>query len=129
MTPSRCAGSSNPIARCRRLTLVPPAICSKRSSRDLAQLGHAFAIAGKHKDALKLLQELKELSKKEYVSPFSFALVFAGLGNKSQALAWLEKAYKGRDGAVPFLKVNPKLAPLHSYYHFQDLVRRMNFPA
>jgi tetratricopeptide (TPR) repeat protein len=99
------------------------------SSRDLAQLGHAFAIAGKQKDALKVLQELKELSKKEYVSPFSFALVFAGLGNTRQALAWLEKAYKRRDGALPFLKVNPKLAPLHSDSHFQDLVRRLNLPA
>jgi TolB-like protein/Flp pilus assembly protein TadD len=103
--------------------------CSKRSSRDLAQLGHAFAIAGKQKNALKLLQELKELSKKEYVSPFSFALVFVGLGNTRQALAWLEKAYKRRDGALPFLKVNPKLAPLHSDSHFQDLVRRLNLPA
>jgi len=103
--------------------------CSKRSSRDLAQLGHAFALAGKQKDALKLLQELKELSKKEYVSPFSFVLVFAGLGNTSQALAWLEKAYKTRDGALPFLNVNPRLAPLHSDSHFQDLLRRLHLPA
>jgi len=102
--------------------------CSGRSSRGLAQLGHALAIAGKQKDALKLLRELKELSRKEYVSPFSFALVFVGLGNESQALGWLERAYKARDGALPFLRVNPRLAPLHSDSHFQDLVRRLNFP-
>jgi TolB-like protein/Flp pilus assembly protein TadD len=102
---------------------------SGRNSRDLASLAHAFAIAGKQRAALKLLQELRELSKKRYVSPYSFALVFAGLGNKNQALAWLEKAYKGRDGALPFIKVNPRLAPLHSETHFQDLVRRLNFPA
>ena len=103
--------------------------CSGRSSRDLASLAHTFAIAGKQSDTLKLLQELKDLSKKRYVSPYSFALVFAGLGNKSQALVWLEKAYQGLDGALPFIKVNPRLAPLHSDSHFRDLVRRMNFPA
>jgi tetratricopeptide (TPR) repeat protein len=102
---------------------------SGHNSRDLASLAHAFAIAGKQRDALELLQELRKLSKKRYVSPYSFALVFAGLGNKSQALVWLDKAYKGRDGALPFIKVNPRLASLHSDSHFEDLVRRMNFPA
>jgi TolB-like protein/Flp pilus assembly protein TadD len=102
---------------------------SGRSSRDLASLAHAFAIAGKQRDALKLLQELREQSNKRYVSPYSFALVFAGLGNKREAVAWLEKAYEGLDGALPFIKVNPRLAPLHSDRRFQDLVRRMNFPA
>jgi TolB-like protein/Flp pilus assembly protein TadD len=102
---------------------------SGRNSRDLASLAHAFAIAGKQRSALKLLQELRELSKKRYVSPYSFALVFAGLGNKREALAWLEKAYQTLDGAIPFIKVNPRLVPLQSDSRFQDLVRRMNLPA
>ncbi|HVH69490.1 MAG TPA: hypothetical protein VNB49_00065, partial [Candidatus Dormibacteraeota bacterium] len=92
-------------------------------------LAHAFAIAGKRRAALKLLHELKDLSKKRYVSSYSFALVYAGLGNKSEALAWLEKAYSERDGALPFLNVNPRLAPLRSDPRFRDLVWRMNFPA
>jgi TolB-like protein/Tfp pilus assembly protein PilF len=103
--------------------------CSGRSYRYLALLAHALAIAGKRRAALKLLQELKNLSKKKYVSAYSFALMFTGLGNKSQALGWLEKAYKARDGALPFLNVDPRLAPLHSDSHFRDLVRRLNFPA
>lgn len=103
--------------------------CSRGSSRDLASLAYAFGIAGKQKEALKLLQGIKGLSRRSYVSPYSFALVFTGLGNKSQALAWLEKAYKARDGAIPFIKENPRLAPLHSDSRFRDLVRRMHFPA
>ena len=103
--------------------------CSGRSSRDLASLAYSFAIAGKQKEALKLLQEIKGLSRKSYVSPFSFALVFTGLGNQREALAWLEKAYKACDGAIPFIRENPRLAPLHSDSRFRDLVRRMNFPA
>jgi len=101
---------------------------SGRSSRDLASLAYAYGIAGNQKEALKLLQEIKGLSRKSYVSPYSFALIFTGLGKKSQALAWLEKAYKARDGAIPFINENPRLAPLHSDSHFRDLVRRMNLP-
>jgi len=102
--------------------------CSGRSSRDLASLAHAYAVAGKRREAVKLLRELKQLSKKGYVSPYVFALVAAGLGNKTEAFAWLAKAYTRRDAALPFLKVNPRLAPLHSDPRFQRLVRRLNFP-
>jgi TolB-like protein/Flp pilus assembly protein TadD len=102
--------------------------CSGRSSRYVASLGHAYAVAGKSKEALKLLQELKETAKDKFVSPCAFALVFAGLGNKGQAFGWLARAYRERDGALPFVKVNPGLALLRSDGRFLDLVRRMNFP-
>lgn len=101
---------------------------SGRSSRYVASLSHAYAVAGKRREALKLLQELKENAKKGFVSPCCFALVFVGLGEKSRALAWLANAYSERDSALPFLKVNPRFAPLHSDNRFQNLVRRMNIP-
>jgi tetratricopeptide (TPR) repeat protein len=102
--------------------------CSGRSSRDLASLAHAYAVAGKREEALKLLQELNQISKRGYVSPYVFALVALGLGNKTEAFAWLAKAYTGLDSALPFLKVDPRLAPLRSDSRFRDLVRRLNFP-
>jgi TolB-like protein/Tfp pilus assembly protein PilF len=98
---------------------------SGRSSAYLAQLAHAYAVVGKRSEAMKLLQELKQVSKKRYVSPYAFALVFAGLGNKTQAFSWLERAYTARDGALPFLKVNPRFAPLHSDPRFCKLLRRI----
>jgi len=103
--------------------------CSERSSRDLASLAHAYAVAGKRREAVKLLEELKLFSKKGYVSPYAFALVFAGLGNRGQAFAWLAKAYAARDTALPFLKVNPRLAPLRSAPRFYKLLRRIGLSA
>ncbi len=102
--------------------------CSGRSSRDLASLAHAYAVAGKRREAVKLLEELKQISKRGYVSPYALALVAAGLGNKTETFARLAKAYTELDSALPFLKVNPRLAPLRSDSRFQDLVRRLNFP-
>jgi tetratricopeptide (TPR) repeat protein len=102
--------------------------CSGRSALYLASLAHACALAGQEKEARKLLQELKDVSNTRYVPPFFIALAYSGLGNQSQALAWLDRAYRGRDHHLSWLKVNPRLQPLHSDSRFRDLVRRMKFP-
>src|SRR5205085_5735769 len=59
-----------------------------------AGLGHAYAVAGRKTDALAVIEELKSLSAQEYVPSASIALVYAGLGEKDQALMWLNKAYE-----------------------------------
>jgi hypothetical protein len=71
---------------------------------------------------------LKEPSKWTYLSPYDIAVVYAGLGERDQALAWLERAYQERCGFITVLKVDPRLDSLRSDPRFQDLVRRMNFP-
>jgi tetratricopeptide (TPR) repeat protein len=105
------------------------AVSSGRDSTYVAELAHACAVAGKQREAGKLIQELKQISKKKYVSPYTIAAVFAGLGNRSEAFSWLAKAFKVRDGALPFLKVNPRFAPLRSDPRFQRLLRRLNLPS
>jgi len=115
---------------------LPQAIAAFRkivtaSGRDpacIAHLAHAYALTGKRGRAAKLLQEIQKLAKKNHVAPNVFAIVFAGLGDKEQTLGWLEKAYATRDGMLPFLRVNPRLAFLRTDRRFQDLVRRMKFP-
>ena len=101
---------------------------SGRSPAYLPQLAHAYGLAGERERATKLLQELQRLSKRQHVAPHAFAVVFAGLGDKEQTLAWLQKAFTARDEALPFLRVNPRLAFLHDDARFQDLVLRMKFP-
>jgi hypothetical protein len=78
--------------------------------------------------ATQLLQELQKVSRKRYVTPYSMAVVFAGLGDKEQTLSWLEKASWARDEMLPFLRVDLRLALLWADRRFQKLVRRMKFP-
>ena len=99
--------------------------CSARGSGYLASLAHAYALAGRHTEALNLLKELIDLARKQYVSPFAFALVYAGMGKKNQAFAWLDQAYQERASALPFVKVNPRLISLHSDPRFHRLLRRL----
>src|SRR5216683_2482256 len=50
-------------------------------------LGHLYAILGKKREALTILDELKQLAAQEYVPATSVALIYAGLGEKDEAFA------------------------------------------
>ncbi len=91
-------------------------------------LAYAYAVAGNRKEAMKILNELKELSTREYVPAFSFARIYLGLGEHEKSLDLLEKAYKKRNPYMITLKVEPMFDPLRSDPRFQSLLRRMNFP-
>ena len=51
------------------------------------------------------------------------------LANKDDALRWLEIGYRERATNMIYLQTDPRLDDLRSDPRFQDLVRRMNFPA
>jgi DNA-binding winged helix-turn-helix (wHTH) protein/tetratricopeptide (TPR) repeat protein len=92
----------------------------------LAALGHAYAASGRRAEAQKVIEELQELAERRYVSPYDVATVYAGMGEKEQALVWLEKAYEDRSGWLGlWLKVDPKFDGLRSEPRFQDLLRRV----
>ena len=91
-------------------------------------IGRAYALSGKRREAQKVLDELKELSKHSYVSPHYFALIYASLGEKELALTLLEKAYEEGGGQSFALKVDPKWDSLRSEPRFQELLRRMGLP-
>jgi hypothetical protein len=90
-----------------------------------AELAFAYSMAGRKAAARKLLEELGELSKHEYVSPYLLATIHTGLGSKEQAFVWLEKATDDRDVELVYLKVDPRVDPLRSDPRFQDLLRRI----
>src|SRR4030095_4030072 len=74
----------------------------------LGLLGHAYASSGNKTEGLKILDQLKELSTQRYVSMFSFAIVYLALGDKQEALRWLEQSYQDRAGAdIGWIRVDP----------------------
>jgi hypothetical protein len=82
-------------------------------------------MSGRRKKALNLMRELRELPEKKYVSLYGLALIEAGMGNKDKAFAWLDRAYQERAGTLPFVKVDPRLAPLRSDPRFLSLLSRV----
>jgi len=94
----------------------------------LGHLGYTYGLAGKKAQALKVIEQLKEQSRRKYVAPYDIALVYIGLGEKDQAFAWLEKAYQAHSNDMSNLKADPTFDPVRSDPRFQDLLHRMNFP-
>ncbi len=96
------------------------------SAQPLAALGHAYAAAGQRAEARQTLGELQTLAQHKYVSPYDVATVYATLGEKEQALDWLENAYADRCGWLAWwLKVDPKFDSLRGDPRFVDLLRRV----
>jgi len=94
----------------------------------IAELAHAYAAAGMRSEALRLLSELQRRSKRRFVPSWTFALIYAGLGDKDQAFRWLDKGFDERPSDMSLLKVDPRWATLRSDPRYPDLLRRMDLP-
>jgi hypothetical protein len=90
----------------------------------LALLGHAYAASGQKVAARNVLNDLRDLQGRRYVSPYTIAAIYAGLGEKDQAFKWLEKADEVRDIWLMNLKVDPVFKALRSDPRFPDLLVR-----
>ncbi len=91
----------------------------------MALEGHTLAVLGQRDKAQEILSELKQQSKLRYVSPYDIAVIHTGLGEKDEALAWLQKACDERVFRVVLLGVEPLLDDLRSDPRFQALVKRI----
>ena len=104
----------------RKLSSDHPAI--------MALYGHTLALAGDRAGARKTLADLHLLAQSRYVSSLYFAAIYTGLGEKSTALDWLDKAYRERNDRLLYLNVDPMADPLRSEPRFQKLMKRLNLP-
>jgi tetratricopeptide (TPR) repeat protein len=93
-----------------------------------AALGHAYAKSQQIYEANKILDELNELSKQQYVSPLEVAAIYVALGNNEKAFQLLEKAYAERSFHLVNLNVSPQFKSVRSDPRFRDLVQRIGLP-
>ena len=92
----------------------------------LGALVAALAIAGRKHEANEALRQLHDLSVHSFTSALAFAHAYAGIGNKSQALDWLEKAADERETGLMNLKLDPLLDALRDEPRFRSVLQRMN---
>jgi tetratricopeptide (TPR) repeat protein len=90
-----------------------------------AELGRAYARSGRKTEARKILDDLKEQSKRRYIAPCVIASLYAALGEKDQAFVWLDKAYEAHDFILVLLKVEPMFDNLRSDPRFTVLLKRV----
>jgi tetratricopeptide (TPR) repeat protein len=115
--------------------MYPEAVAAARkagsvydSPRSVSFLGFALAKSGKQAEARAELERLLKAAKERYVSPYNIAMIYTGLGEREEALAWLERGYRIRDPRLTFLKAEPKWNDLRSDPRFAELVRKVGLP-
>lgn len=91
----------------------------------ITQLGYALAKSGRREEAKKTLEELKISATKSYVPAYNFAVIYNGLGDKEQALQYLEKSFQEREVQMTFLKIDTRWNEIHDDVHFQSLMQRL----
>lgn len=106
----------------RAVQLSPP------SPRIQGALGRTFARAGKPRQAHKILEELREESKRRYVSPFELASIYFALNQLEQGFQWLTKAFQDRCFELVAIKVDPKFDSVANDPRFSALVSQLGLP-
>jgi TolB-like protein/Flp pilus assembly protein TadD len=101
---------------------------SPTSTFCIANLGEAYAAAGDREGAQKILDQLEELSSRQFVNPYTTARIHAALGNPDEAFKWLQSAHSGRVTFLALLKTDPQLDKLRDDPRFRSLMLSMKFP-
>jgi serine/threonine-protein kinase len=91
----------------------------------LGVLGHVYAVAGRTRDARRLLADLEERSPTGRVSSFWMAAIHVGLGQVDEAFERLERACDEREGSLIVVAVAPPVDPLRADPRYARLLRRM----
>jgi predicted Zn-dependent protease len=92
-----------------------------------ASLARAYAATNKKADTIGLLNDLKKRSAPGNTYAAEIAMIYAALGDKNQAMVWLEKGYEERFN--PGVLLRPGFDPLRSDPRFQELIRRIGLPS
>ena len=89
-----------------------------------ASLGFAYGMAGKKDEARAILNQLEALSKKRYVSPLYFAIVYAGMKDNDKAIEYLNKAFEARHPGLVLIRIEPMFDGLRADERFKALIKR-----
>ncbi len=100
---------------------------SHETTVSLATLAQAFAAAGRIADAKKLLDKLLTRGTEQYVPSYWIALVYTSMGNKDEAMKYLERAFLERSSWLVWANVEPRFDSLRSDARFASLLTRIGF--
>jgi serine/threonine protein kinase/Flp pilus assembly protein TadD len=125
-----CVGSSylalgqtaDAISSCSRALELAPDAARK------VCLGRSLARAHRPDDARQEMVMLIAERKTKYVPACYVAMLYAALGQKNEAFAWLSTAYDEHDRYLASLKVDESYDPLRSDPRFAALLRRVGLP-
>jgi DNA-binding winged helix-turn-helix (wHTH) protein/tetratricopeptide (TPR) repeat protein len=90
-----------------------------------AFLGHAYGLWGRKREALAVLEGMREMSERRYVAPYFMALVYIGIEDYGRAFEWLDKVLEERFWVLAFLDIDPTFDRLRERPEYAAFRRRV----
>jgi len=100
-------------------------LSGRANNRYLSSLGYCYAVTGRRGEASAILKELEDRYAKRGGKGQFLAGVYAGLGERDKAFAWLEREFVQRGVLLPEITWRFAFEGLRGDPRFADLVRRM----
>ena len=95
---------------------------SRGSAISTAMLARACALAGEPARARELLAGLESQRAARYAPSYEIAKVYDALGEREEALDWLDRAFEERSHSIAFLLVDPQLRGMRDDPRFRRVV-------
>ncbi len=92
----------------------------------MGYVGRLYGLTGRKEEAHKILDDLHRMRGEKYTPAYALACVYVGLGDKDEAMNWLERGYQEHDGfSLGAIRVDPLLASLRGYPRFEALAEKI----
>ena len=112
----------------KAITEYETALQLNHNPRFMMALGNVYAAAGQREKAFRVLADLTEMKKEQYVSSYYLAAVYTGLNNKDQAFGLLDKAFDEHADSLAGLKISVLLDNLRQDPRYTEMLKRLNLP-
>ena len=121
MTHSQMGDFKKAIASLERTVQLSPAFTPAAGF-----LAAVYFRAGMQERAEKLMAEVEEKSKRQFVSPVCFAIYHAAVGNAEKTFEFLEAAFAERDPYLTRIDAEPYFDSYHTDPRYRELMKKMN---
>lgn len=94
----------------------------------IAGVGNVYGMAGRHAEARQVLVQMDSLARSEYVTAYGYALIYAALGQRDSAFAWLDRGVEERTHWMVWLNRDFRWQQLRADPRFSALTQRLRLP-
>jgi serine/threonine-protein kinase len=93
-----------------------------------SDLAYAYAKVGKMDEAREILVDLLRIYEQSHMSETEIAGVYVSLGEKDQAMEWLEKAFERHAGYLVWINDEVSFEDFRPDPRFKALLKKIGFP-
>lgn len=90
-------------------------------------VGHHYAVLGEEEKAISILNALLNDQGKAFLDPVAVAMIYAGLGNADNTMAWLQTAFdqEQKSTSLPMTRGWTEFRFVHNDPRYLELLRKM----